>query len=396
MRPKSVNRRVKDSIKTLNSIVKDSELIVLDVGTMQAIQWFKILAISGKAASKRSKSGGYKIEDITYLVYETLEDLLFRHFEGAEDEFIGLEWFEEADSIGLPLDFSLDLYKGLRSQAKKSESVLKYLIKEATGSKARLRPIENVTTFKKGKTTFKRATEELARPERQLRIQSERRPREYMDDTEIVEQSLRFVGPQDRITNFDQYRAGLPTETFYYPEGGLEELLDVPEGDSGEFQQRRLQRLRQDRAAQQRLRALQGDEEPEDLEEAVGPSDTQMMRLESEDFIDDDFSEDEELQQLRVAGRRGWVGQQRQRKRRRQHPRLEGHHRATWPGPVCAPNIAPRTWVHVPDEDGWSITMTLAAPYQDEKGQWLVDVRYGRGEVATYPLADCRSADPWS
>jgi len=79
---KSVNRRVKDPAKTINSIVKDSELVVMDIGTIQAIQWFKIMAISGKLASKRSKSAGYKIEDISYLVYETIEDFLLDQFDG--------------------------------------------------------------------------------------------------------------------------------------------------------------------------------------------------------------------------------------------------------------------------------------------------------------------------
>ncbi len=280
---KSVNRRVKDPAKTINSIVKDSELVVMDIGTIQAIQWFKIMAISGKLASKRSKSAGYKIEDISYLVYETIEDFLLDQFDGPEEEFIGLEWNDSSNALGLPLDFSLEDYKGLRSQAQKSESVIKYLLKEASGAKANLRPIESVVTSRKGET-YKRATEEIDRPERQLRIQSKRRPVEYISDIpKEIEQSLRFIGPEDPH--------GLLTQTYYEPEGGMAELLDISDED--------VQQLRRRPASVPAYPPSQRWEEEEGE-----PSELQMRQIEDEEDFDDDFDDEDEWieeQQLRVA-----------------------------------------------------------------------------------------------
>lgn len=396
-RRKSVNRRVRDGVKTLNSIVKDSELVVLPTGTMQSIEWFKILAISGKPASKRSKSHGYKVEEISYLVYEALEELLAEHFKGNEGEFVGMEWFEPAQAIGLPMNFAWNDYKGLKSQATKPESIIKSLIKKASGAKAKLRPVEMVTTYEKTTKSFERATETLERqPRRQerLEIQSQRRPEEFIEPE--VEQSMRFVGPD--IEDMDQYRAGLPTETYYEPEAGLAEILEVEpeELDEQGMRQFRRQKLRKEREAQQRLRALQAGEVVEDeLDEDLEPSEEQLMRLEEEeDFYDDGGFVDEDEYLEEVAGRRGWVGAT-QRRKRYQHPRLEGTHRADWPGPPCDVDMRVGTWVRVPDEEGfWVHKRTIRKPYQ-YNGEWVVDVRYGYGDLETYPLADCRSADPW-
>ena len=361
--PRSVNRRVQDPIKTLNSVVKDSELVVMEAGTMQAVQWFKVLAISGKLASKRTKSAGYKIEDISYLVYETIEDLLFKHFEGPEDEFVGLEWFEEADTVGMPLDFKLDLYKGLRSQAKKSESIIKFLLKKATGAKARVRPIETVVTFKKGRTTYKRAAEELERPQRQLRIQSQRRPTKYISPEipEGVEQSLKFISPEGEEIAEDfrqQYRHGLPTETYYEPEGGLPELLDVSEEEVEQLQRR-----------PPPVPAYPPSERWEDEDE---PSETQMRQIEE----DDEWVEEPPLSQLRqlerVAGR------------------LVGARYGE--EPECHPRMEKFTLVYVnfPDRRGRLTTMTQDKPFQ-QNGEWYVDVRGNYGVPVA--LSDCRLMD---
>lgn len=387
-RRKSVNRRVRDGVKTLNSIVKDSELVVLPTGTMQSIEWFKILAISGKPASKRSKSHGYKIEEISYLVYEALEELLAEHFKGNEGEFIGMEWFEPAQAIGLPLNFDWNDYKGLKSQATKPDSIIKSLIKRASGAKAKLRPIEQVTTYEKTTKKFERATEELQRPRQtRLEIQSQRRPGEFIEPE--VEQSMRFVGPDIE----EEYEA---TESFYQPEG-MAELLDVEpeELDEQAMRQYRRQKLRKEREAQQRLRALQEGEVLEDeLDEDLEPSEEQLMRMEEEnDFYDDGGFVDEEDEYLDEVAGRGWVGAT--QRKRYQHPRLEGTHRADWPGPPCSIDIRPNTWVRFQDEEGfWVTKRTVSAPYQ-ENGEWLIDVRYGYGDIETYPLAACRSADPW-
>lgn len=374
---RQTGRRVKDAVSTLAGVLKDSELILVPEGTMQSIEWYKVLAISGKAAGKRSKSAGYKIEDITYIVFETIEDLLFEHFEGPEDEFIGLEWFEPAEALGLPLDFSLDDYEDLDSRAKKRESILKFLIQEVAGKKANIRPIEKVTTYKKAKK-YERATKEIERKERQLRVQSERRPTKYISDRpEELKQSLEFLddqGDSEEVVDFQQYRGAeereIPTQTFAqdtyeYPQEGLAELLDIPEEEVEE-----LDYLPPEVPAYAPSEILEDEE----------PTEEELLALEEEP--DEFWEEDEEdfdlqpsrTQLERVAGLRGWTGARQGR------------------GIPCSVNMRRGSWVNVWDDNGEKrLMMTSSEPYEED-GEWWVDIRIARGESAAYPLENCELA----